>query len=109
MVIETAEERTALVERRIKCEVTTSFIYVESFNARLGDELLNGEFFYTVKESGIIIEQCGGITTPSGHIQHSVTGHPRRKQSSPGATIDHELIFELDQSIGADQARETGP
>ncbi len=30
--------------------------YVESFNARLRDELLNGEFFYTLKEAQIIIE-----------------------------------------------------
>ena len=30
--------------------------YVESFNARLRDELLNGEVFYTLKEAQIIIE-----------------------------------------------------
>ncbi|WP_238263208.1 integrase core domain-containing protein, partial [Methylobacterium mesophilicum] len=30
--------------------------YVESFNARLRDELLNGEIFYTLKEAHIIIE-----------------------------------------------------
>lgn len=30
--------------------------YVESFNARLRDELLNGEIFYTLKEARIIIE-----------------------------------------------------
>jgi putative transposase len=30
--------------------------YVESFNARLRDELLNGEIFYTLKEAQIIIE-----------------------------------------------------
>lgn len=31
--------------------------YVESFNARLRDELLNGEIFYSMKEAQIIIEQ----------------------------------------------------
>jgi len=31
--------------------------YIESFNARLRDELLNGEIFYTLKEAQIIIEQ----------------------------------------------------
>ena len=31
--------------------------YYESFNARLRDELLNGEVFYTSKEAQIIIEQ----------------------------------------------------
>ena len=31
--------------------------YIESFNARLRDELLNGEIFYSMKEAQIIIEQ----------------------------------------------------
>ena len=31
--------------------------YCESFNARLRDELLNGEVFYTLKEAQIILEQ----------------------------------------------------
>lgn len=31
--------------------------YCESFNARLRDELLNGEIFYTLKEAQIIIKQ----------------------------------------------------
>jgi putative transposase len=30
--------------------------YVESFNARLRDELLDGEIFYTLKEAKIVIE-----------------------------------------------------
>jgi Integrase core domain len=30
--------------------------YIESFNARLRDELLNGEIFYTLKEAQIIVE-----------------------------------------------------
>ncbi len=31
--------------------------YVESFNARLRDELLNGEIFSSVREARIVIEQ----------------------------------------------------
>lgn len=31
--------------------------YIESFNARFRDELLNGEIFYTLKEAQIIIEE----------------------------------------------------
>ena len=31
--------------------------YCESFNAKLRDELLNGEVFYTLKEASIVIEQ----------------------------------------------------
>jgi putative transposase len=30
--------------------------YIESFNARLRDELLNGEIFYTLKEAQIVVE-----------------------------------------------------
>ena len=30
--------------------------YIESFNARLRDELLNGEIFYSLKEAQIVIE-----------------------------------------------------
>jgi hypothetical protein len=30
--------------------------FIESFNARLRDELLNGEIFYTMKEARIVIE-----------------------------------------------------
>ena len=31
--------------------------YVESFNARLRDELLNGEIFYSLREAQIVIER----------------------------------------------------
>ena len=31
--------------------------YIESFNARLRDELLDGEIFYTLKEAQVVIEQ----------------------------------------------------
>ena len=30
--------------------------YVESFNARLRDELLDGEIFYTLREAEVVIE-----------------------------------------------------
>ena len=30
--------------------------YVESFNARLRDELLDGEIFYTLREAQIVID-----------------------------------------------------
>ncbi len=32
--------------------------YVESFNGKLRDELLNGEIFYTLKEAQVLIEWC---------------------------------------------------
>src|SRR5829696_1110846 len=44
--------KTAYIERGSPWENG----YVESFNARLRDELLNGEIFYTLREAKIIIE-----------------------------------------------------
>lgn len=32
--------------------------YLESFNGRFRDELLNGEIFYSLREAQIIIEEC---------------------------------------------------
>src|SRR5213594_4024324 len=44
--------KTAYIERGSPWENG----YVESFNARLRDELLNGEIFYTLREARIVIE-----------------------------------------------------
>jgi transposase InsO family protein len=32
--------------------------FIESFNARLRDELLDGEIFYSLAEARIVIESC---------------------------------------------------
>ena len=56
----------AVRSRLAELGVTTLFIepgspwengYIESFNGKLRDELLNGEIFYTLKEAQILIEQ----------------------------------------------------
>jgi len=39
---------------------------VESFNARLRDELLDGEIFYSLREAEVVIEKWRRTTTPSG-------------------------------------------
>ena len=44
--------RTAFIEPRSPWENG----YIESFNARLRDELLDGEIFYTLKEARVLIE-----------------------------------------------------
>src|SRR5499426_2321596 len=44
--------KTAYIERGSPWENG----YIESFNARLRDELLNGEIFYTLREAQIVIE-----------------------------------------------------
>ena len=40
--------------------------YVESFNGKLCDELLNGEIFYTLREAQMSSRAGGGSTTRSG-------------------------------------------
>ena len=42
---------------------------VESFNARLRDELLDGEIFYTLREAQIVIESWRRHYKPCGHMQ----------------------------------------
>ena len=44
--------KTAYIERGSPWENG----YIESFNARLRDELLNGEIFYTLREAQIVVE-----------------------------------------------------
>jgi transposase InsO family protein len=44
--------KTAYIERGSRWENG----YIESFNARLRDELLNGEIFYSLREAQIVIE-----------------------------------------------------
>ena len=77
--------------------------YIESFNARLRDELLNGETFYTLREAARIariqaastgsicpcLRRVAGCATPTGS-----TGHA-------SATASLQLTFHLDHSVGA--------
>ena len=50
--ISAAAARTAFIEPSSPWENG----YIESFNARLCDKLLNGEIFYTLKEAQLFIE-----------------------------------------------------
>jgi hypothetical protein len=54
----------------------------ENFNARLRDELLNGEIFYTLR-------RVAGCATPTDSAGHA------------GATANLKLTFHLDHSAGA--------
>ena len=53
--------------------------YIESFNARLRDELLNGEIFYSLREAQIVIES----SMPFGRTLLSGTSRQRRRSSCP--------------------------
>ena len=68
--------KTAYIERGSSWENG----YIESFNARLRDELLNGEIFYTLRR----VASCATLTDSAGHA---------------GAT--ENLTFHLDHSAGA--------
>ncbi len=58
--------------------------YVESFNARLRDELLNGEIFYTLKEAQIVIESWRRHYNAFAPMGHSDTARqPRRCSCQP--------------------------
>ena len=54
--------------------------YVESFNGKLRDELLNGEFFYSVREAQCSSSRGGGTTTRCVRTAPWATTHrpPRR-------------------------------
>jgi putative transposase len=84
--------------------------YIESFNARLRDELLNGEVFYSLREAQILIEQWRkhyNTIRP-----HSALGY---RPPAPETIIQlpetptHELTFKTDQSNGAGQRRKPKP
>ena len=53
--------------------------YIESFNARLRDELLDGEIFYSLREAQIVIES----STASGRTRLSATNHQHPRCSCP--------------------------
>ena len=57
--------------------------YIESFNARLRDELLNGEIFYTLREAKSSSRAGGATTTRSDRTHRSATNRPHRRCSCP--------------------------
>jgi Integrase core domain len=94
--------------------------YIESFNARLRDELLNGEIFYTLPEAQIVIEselasplQCCSATRLS-RLQAASSGGLRGRlrrvaglttsigsAGHAGETASTELTFHPDHSMKA--------
>ena len=59
--------KTAYIERGSPWENG----YIESFNARLRDELLNGEIFYTLREAQIVIESWRRHLRPHASIGYT--------------------------------------
>ena len=81
--------RTAYIERGSPWENG----YVESFNARLRDDLLNGEIFYTLREAQIVIESWRrhyNAVRPHASIGYHA---PARRCSSPLPLRRHNIDF----------------
>ena len=94
--------------------------YIESFNARLRDELLNGEIFYTLREAQIVIESWRrhyntirphaslGYKPPAPEVfVPALAAWPAAlPRPAPPATLappaNPKLTFHLDHSVGAD-------
>jgi transposase InsO family protein len=87
--------------------------YVESFNARLRDELLDGEIFYTLREAQIVIESwraaqlqatcTGSVRTSLRRVAGCATSTGFAGHAS--APANSQLTFQLDHSVGADHYR----
>ena len=86
--------------------------FIESFNARLRDELLNGEIFYTLREAQIIIESWRrhyntvrphaslGYRPPAPEVfVPAFTAWP----APPGVSANVKLTFQVDHSMKAGQ------
>ena len=92
--------------------------YVESFNARLRDELLNGEIFYTLREAQIIVESWRrhyntvrphaslGYRPPAPEVFVPALAWPAAQPRPAGhanrsANTDPQLTYHPDHSTGA--------
>jgi integrase-like protein len=69
--------------RNISLSAPAPFGMLESFNARLRDELLDGEIFYLLREARIVIDSWRATTTRSGRMPHLDTSHQHRRCSCP--------------------------
>ena len=105
--------KTAYIERGSPWENG----YIESFNARLRDELLDGEIFYSPREAQTVIESRrrhynrirphAVHTTSTRGVRaraHRVAGCATSNGSAghAGAQANLKLTFHLDYSVGAD-------
>ena len=72
--------------------------FVESFNARLRDELLNGEIFYSLAEARVIIEAWRRHFNKV--CPHASLGY--RAPAPASVRGDDHLTIDLDHSMGAD-------
>jgi hypothetical protein len=96
--------------------------HVESFNARLRDELLNGEVFYSLREAQVVIEswrapqhstpaclaglqaaRAGGDPASLRRLACDAAPTDPAHHANRGAQTDAALTFTTDHSVGAGQ------
>jgi putative transposase len=107
-----AGAKTAYIERGSPWENG----YIESFNARLRDELLDGEIFYSLREARIVIESWRrhyntirphaslGYKPPAPEVFVPPSPRGQLRYAKPaGETANLKLTFHLDHSAGADR------
>src|SRR5258706_8302644 len=87
--------KTAYIERGSPWENG----YIESFNARLRDELLNGEIFYTLREAQIVIESWRRHYN-THRIQATNTRGVRARIRRVAGRATPTVTFHLDRSAG---------
>jgi putative transposase len=110
--------KTAYIERGSPWENG----FIESFNARLRDELLDGEIFYSLAEARIVIESWRrhynterphgslGYKPPAPEVfipafaARAGSATPTSAAARASREANHQLTFALDQSLGADQS-----
>ncbi len=78
--------------------------YVESFNGKLRDALLNGELFYTLYEAQVVIERWRRQDTRSVRTVRWGIGHRPRKWSHRGATSRRDCTQRVAYQLGAGQS-----
>jgi putative transposase len=111
--------KTAYIERGSPWENG----FIESFNARLRDELLDGEIFYSLAEARIVIESWRrhynterphgslGYKPPAPEVfipafaARAGSATPTSAAARASREANHQLTFALDQSLGADQSQ----
>ena len=96
--------------------------FIESFNARLRDELLDGEIFYTLREAQIIIESwrrhyntvrphasigyrgsgTGGVRASARRMAGCAIPTRSAGHAPAGAAANPKLTFQPDHPAGAD-------
>ena len=94
--------------------------YVESFNGKLRDELLNGEIFYTLKEAESLVQgwwreynqvrphSSLGYQPPAAGSDVVAAGCASLRRLQQSLVSTDSMSYEVAQTLGAGQFEKTG-